>query len=184
MNLSIPPFPMMTTLRLMLRRLSDLDENEIFALRSDPSVNRFIERPKPANLNDAAEFIKKVNQEIEEYRCLYWAISLTNHSKLIGTVCLWNFANHHTVAELGYEMFPAFQGRGLMQEAIRCVLPYGFENISLKRIEAFTHNENLNSIKLLKKNGFTLEPDRRDKDHLSNIIFSLSDVEYRKHLVG
>jgi ribosomal-protein-alanine N-acetyltransferase len=179
MNVNILPFPVLTTLRLTLRKLTDQDKNEIFALRSDPKVNRFIDRPKPADLNAAAEFIKKINKNIQEKLSLYWGISLKDHAELIGTICLWNFAENQTVAELGYELNPAYQGRGLMLEAVLCILYYGFENISLKRIEAFTHKENLKSIELLKKNGFEQEMNRIDEDHLSNIIFSITAAQFK-----
>ena len=83
---------------------------------------------------------------------------MTKSPNLIGVVCLWNFTEDLRTAELGYELMPAFQKQGFMQEAISSVLHYGFEQIFLDNIEAFTHKKNKNSIKLLKKNGFTRSP--------------------------
>ncbi len=141
----------------------------------------FIERPKPADLHEAMEFIQKVNQEINKKRSLYWAISTGRDPKLIGTICLWNFADHDRIAELGYEMFPAFQGQGFMQEAVHSVLRYGFDEISLKRIEAFTNKENLRSLNLLRKTGFRPEPERTDEDNLiESDIFHIGTLNSEK----
>lgn len=174
MQTGFSPFPELRTARLHLRRLSDADELAILFLRSDPVLNKYIYRQRMKQPEEAREFISRVNKDISEGRCLYWAISITGSPNLIGVICLWNFSEDHRTAELGYELMPAFQRQGFMQEAVSSVLHYGFEQISLDRFEAFTHKKNKNSIKLLKKNGFRLIPERRDADNTSNIIFSLS----------
>jgi len=184
MILNFSSFPTLITKRLILRRLSEQDSHEIFELRSHPDVNRFIDRPKPADMHDALEFIKKINGGIDKKLSLYWVISTRNQSEFAGTVCLWNFVEQPASAELGYELLPAFQGKGYMQEAIETVLHFSFENIYLTRIEAFTNKENLRSINLLGKMGFKPEPDRIDKDNSSNIVFSISETEFRNHPAG
>jgi [ribosomal protein S5]-alanine N-acetyltransferase len=184
MILKLSSFPTLVTRRLVLRKLSEQDCHEIFALRSDPEVNRFIHRPKPADMHDALEFIKRINAGIEKKLSLYWVISTRNQPEFAGTICLWNFVEQHAVAELGYELLPAFQGKGFMQEAIETILHFAFEKINLKRIEAFTDKENLRSINLLNKMGFKPERDRIDEDNLSNIIFSISKTEFRNRLAG
>jgi [ribosomal protein S5]-alanine N-acetyltransferase len=184
MILHFSSFPTLVTRRLVLRKLSERDCHEIFALRSDPEVNRFIHRPKPADMRDALEFIKKINGGIENKLSLYWVISTRNPPEFAGTICLWNFVEQPASAELGYELFPAFQRKGYMQEAIDTVLHYSFEKICLTRIEAFTNKENLRSINLLGKMGFKPDPDKKDEDNSSNIVFSISEFEFRKHVKG
>ena len=41
-----------------------------------------------------------------------------------------------------------------MDEALKSVVNFGFSKLNLSTIEAFTHNENESSLKLLKKNEF------------------------------
>jgi ribosomal-protein-alanine N-acetyltransferase len=130
------------------------------------------------------EFIQKINKGIEDKRSLYWVISIGDSQEFAGTICLWNFTDGNTIAELGYELFPAFQGKGFAQEAIEAVLHFAFEKIFLKRVEAFTNKNNLRSINLLVRIGFNLERDRKDEDQLSNIVFSISEAEFKKHLRG
>ena len=178
MKSGFSPFPVLGTDRLVLRRLELTDLHEIFFIRSEPEMNKFIERPKPASLREAEEFILGIQENIAEARSLYWAITLADHPKMIGTICLWNFSNQDTCAELGYELIPAYQGQGYLQEALRAVIQYGFSKILLRRMEAFTHKDNLRSIHLLKKNGFNQEWHLVDPDHPSNIIFSIVNPDF------
>jgi len=172
------PFPGLKTTRLHLRKLSESDEGEILFLRSDPVMNKYIHRQKMNGPEEAREFILRIDRDISDERCLYWAISAEDNLKLIGVICLWNFSEDHRIAELGYELMPAFQKQGIMQEAVLCVLQYGFEQISLEKIEAFTHKKNKNSIRLLKKNGFRLLSGRTDPHNASNVIYLLSKSEF------
>jgi ribosomal-protein-alanine N-acetyltransferase len=172
------PFPELKTTRLRLRKLSESDEGAILFLRSDPVLNKYIRRQKMRLPEEAREFILRIERDITDQRCLYWAISAADNPKLIGVICLWNFSEDHRIAELGYELMPVFQKQGIMREAVSCVLQYGFERISLEKIVAFTHKKNKNSIRLLKKNGFRLMPERRDAGNASNVIYLLSKSEF------
>jgi ribosomal-protein-alanine N-acetyltransferase len=169
----ITPFPTLTTGRLVLRRLSDHDQQEIFELRSDERINKYIDRPRPKNIGEAIEFISKINKAINNAESLYWAVCLKDSPRLIGTICLWNFSEDHTVAEIGYELNNAYQGNGYMNEAISSVIQFAFEKISLQRIDAYTQGGNAKSIRLLEKNNFILDLSRTDADHLLNRIYSL-----------
>ena len=169
------PFPFFNSDRLSLRPLSEMDKEAIFFLRSDKTVNEFIDRKKPENLNDALKFIEDINVRISRGESIFWAISLKGKEELIGTVCLWNFSADNQVAELGYEMNPLFHKQGLMTEAINCVIKYGFERLELKAMEAFTNKNNLRSIRLLEKSGFTFLPNRVDEDYPLNIVFELTN---------
>ncbi|MFT5248959.1 MAG: ribosomal-protein-alanine N-acetyltransferase [bacterium] len=60
-----------------------------------------------------------------------------------------------------------------MNEAIINVLEFGFKEINFKTIEAFTSFKNNSSIKLLEKNNFKLQKDRRDEGFPNNRIYTL-----------
>ena len=53
LTLNFSPFPILKTERLVLRGVNMQDENEIFFLRADESVNKYVDRPKPLSLTDA-----------------------------------------------------------------------------------------------------------------------------------
>ena len=147
-------FSILTTERLILRQLEIQDEQEIFFLRSDERVNKWLVAPIAQSVEEAREFIKKINTGIIKNEWPYWAITLKNNNKLIGTICFWNISVEENKAEIGYVLHPDFQGQGIMHEAIHKVIEYGFEKMKLRSIEAILHPGNLKSIALLKRNGF------------------------------
>ncbi|WP_276504195.1 GNAT family N-acetyltransferase [Terrimonas pollutisoli] len=147
------PFPVLETERLSLRHLRSDDDNEIFFLRSDERVLKYLVAPKANNIEDARAFIRK----IIDNDCVYWGICLKDQPQLIGTICFWNIAKGNKKAEIGYVMHPDFQGKGLMWGAISKVILYGFEQMKLHIIEAILDPENSRSVKLLEKNNFVYD---------------------------
>ncbi len=147
-------FPVLTTERLTLRQLISSDDKEIFALRSDDNVNKYLDRKPSKSIDDAKNFIQTINENIQRKDSLYWAITLNGTDKLIGTICLFDFSNDNLKAENGYELLPDFQGKGIMQEATSKVIDFGIQHIGLNSIEAYTHSENQSSTRLLKKLNF------------------------------
>jgi len=154
LQLQFTPFPVLTTERLLLRQLTIKDENEIFALRTDDEVNRYLDRLKARTIEDARKFISKINTGIHNNEAIYWGISLKDEPKLIGTICCWNISKENNSAETGYELLPAYQGKGIMQEALAKVIEYGFDIMKLHRIEAFADADNSRSANLLLKLHF------------------------------
>jgi [ribosomal protein S5]-alanine N-acetyltransferase len=154
MQLSFSPFPVLHTERLILRQLNMGDATAIAMLRSDPDVNFFLDRASAASAEDAAVFIKKINNAIAAQESLYWVICFKEDEQLAGTICLWNIVPETDTAETGYELLPAFWGKGVMQEALEAVLAYGFEQMKLQTITAFPRYDNAKSIQLLDRNNF------------------------------
>jgi len=171
--LNFTPFPELNTERLFMRQLVDGDKKELFFIRSDPQINNYIDRPRPSNIEDVNKFISMINRGIKKNEWIYWVITLKNDCNLIGTICLWNINKSNSTGEIGYELHPEYQGIGIMNEAIKCILDFGFNIIKLKRIDAYTHKDNLASTKLLQKHNFHLISDRKDDENENSIIFSL-----------
>lgn len=158
------PFPVLNTERLTLRQVGMNDAQEIFALRSDEEVNKYIDRARAQTIDDARAFIKMINEKIGNNESMYWAIMFTDSKQFVGTACLFSFSKEHRSCEIGYELLPEFQGQGLMQEAIQEVIDYGFNTIQLQTIEAVVNKDNQASINLLKKLPFKESTDAVEKN--------------------
>lgn len=152
-------FPQLMTERLVLRSLSEADAHDIMLLRSNEQINKFLNRPACIDLEAAICFITKIERGIENKESLYWVISLKENDQLIGTICLWNFESDKMQAEVGFELFPGFQGRGIMKETLLEVVAFGFKQLKLKTITALTDPGNQPSIKLLQRAGFIADSD-------------------------
>ena len=170
------PFPILTTERLTLRQLVSNDEQEIFTLRSDNEINKYLDRQLSNTIEDAKNFINKGNENINKNDSLYWGITLSDKDILVGTICLFGFSDENYKCEIGYELLTSFQGQGIMKEAVEKVIDYALNTIKVKKIEAFLHRDNQSSIKLLEKFSFrnSNEPDKTNPDlicyHLTNSI--------------
>jgi ribosomal-protein-alanine N-acetyltransferase len=176
LNKTFTPFPILTTERLTLRQLLINDEQEIFTLRSDSEINKYLDRQLSNTIADARNFINKVNENIYKNVSLYWAITLSDRNILVGTICLYSFSDENNNCEIGYELLTNFQGKGIMKEAVEKVIDYAFNTIKVQKIEACLHRDNQRSIKLLEKFMFrdSNEPDKIDPDllcyHLTNSV--------------
>ncbi len=154
LKLNVQPFPVLKTDRLVLRAMHNDDAEAIWLLRSDERVNKYIDRPKAITIEDAENFIKKIESAIANNESFYWGINLKNNNTLIGTICLFHISTENNTAEIGYELLPAFQGKGLMNEAITAVIELAFETIKVKTITAFLKPENERSVNILTRNNF------------------------------
>ncbi|MDG1039647.1 MAG: GNAT family N-acetyltransferase [Polaribacter sp.] len=166
-------FPELQTERLFLRQLNTDDVNPIFELRSSKEVNKLITREIPKDLEEATEFINICYQEFEKQNSVFWVMQLKETNELIGTIVYHNISLDKDYAEIGYELNAKFYKKGFMNEAIQKVISFGIKTMSLKVIEAFTHQNNIASIALLEKHNFVYQPDRRDKGFENNRIFKL-----------
>lgn len=185
--LNFNPFPVLETERLILRQVSEKDIDEIFFLRSDPKILQFLGRDPAINADEALRFIKMINELEKNNEGITWGIVLKPHNKLIGTICYWNIMKGHYRAEVGYGLHTAFQGKGIMQEALQEVLRYGFETINLHSAEARTDPKNISSIKLLERNHFIREglfkEDFFYKDNfLDTAVYSLLKKNYATNI--
>ena len=171
-NRIFTPFPILKTDRLILRQLVNSDANEIFALRSDDTVNRYLDRKPSQSIEGAKSFIQAISENVKKNDSIYWVISLSD--KLIGTICLFDFADDNIKAEIGYELLPGYQGKGFMQEAVSAVLEFGFQHMGLNSIEAYTHSKNQNSTTLLEKFSFKKQSPSGNNSDKNFIVFKLS----------
>jgi ribosomal-protein-alanine N-acetyltransferase len=172
MVLDFKNFPQLITERLILRSIESTDAGLIHKLRSDEVVNQFVGRDNSSTLEKAKEFILKIQNLVSKNEGLYWIIRLKENNDLIGTVCLWNFDPENEIVEIGYEMLPEFQGRGIMSESIKAVTAYTFEEIKAKIITAFPSGDNVNSVAILKKLNFEFEDKKYNNTHenVNNIV--------------
>lgn len=177
-NLIFTPFPNLETKRLQLRRVVNKDVEQIFALRSDKEVMKYIPRPLVKTKDDALAHITMIDEKIDTNEGINWAITLKNNDKLIGIIGLYRIQPEHFRAEIGYMLLPEYHGKGIVSEAINEVVNYGFDAIKLHSIEAIIDPKNFASEKVLQKNGFVKEAHLKENEYyegrfLDTVIYSI-----------
>ena len=178
LHFNFDPFPIIITDRLKLRAINLADVKEIFALRSDAQVLKYLDRPAIKSLEEAIEFAKKNIEQVQTNEGISWAITLKEIPELIGIIGFWKIDKEHHRSQIGYMLFTAHQQKGYMQEAITAVLQYGFKTMQLHSVEANVNPDNEASKKLLLKNNFVQEAYFKENYYfngkfLDSAIFSL-----------
>jgi len=178
LELNFDPFPVLATEHLFLRKITEEDAQQIFFLRSDRDVLRYLDRDPITSIDDALQWIRMIDAGVRSNEYIAWAMSLKNEKELIGTISFWNIRKEHYRSEIGYALHPLHQGKGLMQEAMTVVLDHGFKTMNLHSVEANVNPQNAPSIKLLERNNFAREAYHRENyffrgKFLDSAIYSL-----------
>lgn len=177
-------FPVLSTERLVLRSPEAGDDLAIFRHRNDAVVNTYLEDFRHATLADSQAFISRVLGEFAAGKSVLWVLSQKQEPGFIGVVCLWNIVPEQYTAEIGYTLDPAFHKMGYMQEAITAALTYGFDNLQLNTVDAYTHKDNKGSVRLLQRNGFLQQPDPKKEVSSNRVYFLLTKEKYAIGLEG
>jgi len=160
-----------STDKLLLKSVELSDLQNMYNLRTNPQVAKYIQRDINKNLQDIRQFIELVRKNN-----FYFTINTIDPCEFIGTITLWNIDRSTNYAEIGYELLPQFQGKGLMSEAVKAILDYAFYEAGFKYIEAYTHRENIASKKLLERAGFKLVVGKIDEDNSDLIIYGINKI--------
>jgi len=172
------PFPNLETERLHLRRVNYKDVNEIFALRSNIETMQYIPRPLVQTKEEALAHIAMIDEKIGTQEGINWAITLKDNPKLIGIIGYYRIKPEHFRAEIGYMLLPDYQGTGIITEAVKVILNYGFKIMKLHSVEAVIDPENFASERVLQKNGFVKEAHLKEYEYydgkfLDTVIYSI-----------
>jgi ribosomal-protein-alanine N-acetyltransferase len=162
LQLNFDPFPLLVTPGLELRQVNDADAEDLFRLRTDERVMQFIDRPRPKSIDEVVGMIHRFGEDLIANTGINWAITIKGGTALIGTIGLWKIWPENFRAEIGYLLDPAFQGKGIMNEALGKVIDFGINVLHLHSIIADVNPANESSIKLLERNRFVREGYFRD----------------------
>ncbi len=141
------------TERLQVQNLSLSDSAFIFELVNTSGWIKFIGDRNITNTEDANTYIAKIlaNDQIN-----YWVVKLKSGDASIGIITLIkrNYLDHH---DIGFAFLPAYSKMGFAFEAAKCVLDQLKLNETHKTLLATTIKDNVNSIRLLEKLGFSFQ---------------------------
>ncbi|MBM7553048.1 GNAT family N-acetyltransferase [Thalassobacillus pellis] len=145
--------PKIETERLILRKITLDDAKDMYLYASDEEVTKNVTWNTHFTLSDTFRFI---NTFLSKYDAP-WGIELKENGRFIGTVHFVWWQPKHNSAELGYVLSKEYWGQGLITEAARAIISFGFENLDLVRIQARCFLENKGSERVMKKLGMDFE---------------------------
>lgn len=150
-------FPTTETGQLILRKIEAEDAKDLFEFLSDASVNQFMTHNSFENIVQVQRLINGMQQSFEAKQKIIWGIAPKDAKKIIGYCGYHAFDESNETGEVSFCLAKEYWGQGIMTDALRAIIPFGFEKIDLNRIEAKSMPENTGSFKVLEKAGFQKE---------------------------
>ena len=151
------PNLILETGRLRLRRLAYADAEDCFPFLSDPE-GMYLDCCKAFTAMDDAYYERIA---LFAKRKSQYAVTLKDNGKVIGTINVFEDDSRAVEAlEIGYAISPSYQRKGYAYEALSALIDLLQNKLQLDLITAGTLKENLASIRLLQKLGFTREGTR------------------------
>lgn len=166
---------------IQLRPWSLNDISDIVQLANNINIakNMTDAFPNPYTYMDAEAFVRRVSTEIPQK---VFAIAYNN--KVVGSIGIFPKEDiHRKNAEIGYWLGEPYHGKGIMTEAVRLIVKYGFETFDIERIYAAPFRNNKASQRVLQKSGFILEAVLRMSiikynELQDETIYSIRKVDY------
>ena len=181
-------FPEIRTKRLILRQPSMKDAEWYFEHFSRPEVVWGGGGPAPKDMRTAREELRKYLVDLYRKRQGFrWIITIKGEGRPIGSLGFYKWAPSASYqAEMGYDLAREHWGKGIMTEAMKAVIDFGFEKMELNRIEVFIMPRNKRSIKLIKNLGFKREGLLRQRyfdefgNYADDVLFSMLRADWKE----
>jgi [ribosomal protein S5]-alanine N-acetyltransferase len=143
--------------RLVLRRFVAGDLAAFQSYRCDPEVGRY---QGWSTMDDAGAAAFIAGMAVARIgvpgEWLQIAVAEKSTGVLFGDIGIGLDRNRTGVAEIGFSMAPAAQGRGLGSEAVMAALALLFDSATIDVVEGITDARNIASIRLLERVGMRL----------------------------
>lgn len=145
------------TKKFTLRPFKQTDAKNIAKYINDKAIfNNTLHIPYPYKLKDAREWLAKTIPQYQKRKPRNFHLAIEIRGEVVGSVGLMEIQGGHK-AELGYWLARKHWKKGILSEAVKEMLDYGYKMFQLKRIYAYVFMHNKGSQKVLKNNGLVKE---------------------------
>lgn len=152
-------FPVIDLGDIILRQISiDNDYVNFFNYITHPEVTKYLSNDDiPSDLENAKVELSYWSRLFDFHSGFYWAIALKDSNKILGTCGFNHWNRSQWRAEISYDLDYNYWGNGIMTKAIEAITNFGLQTMKVQRIQATVATDNLPSIRVLEKAGFTRE---------------------------
>lgn len=170
------------TRRLILRPIAESDLEDLYAFHRQPNVGPAAGWKPHENRQETLEILRTLFIGQPGMFGIVWR----ENGQMIGEIGLTADPKREYPAAqmLGYAIREEFWGQGIVTEAARAVVAYGFRQLGLLLISAYCYPENHASRRILEKCGFHYEgtlalcEQRYDGVVLDNECYSIGAAEW------
>ena len=151
------------TERLVLRRMTMRDAQDMYAYSRDPQVARHVLWDAHRSIGETRSYIRSTLRRYRAGEAASLVIELKAERKVIGTIGFMWVQRENAAAEVGYSLAQAYWNQGIMSEALAAVVKYAFTQLHLNRIEAQHEVDNPASGRVMRKVGMVKEGTLRQR---------------------
>ena len=146
------------TERLVLRRYRESDAQDVFDnWASDPEVTKHLTWKPHDNVEATCDIVNKWVESYDNPEFYLWVIARKGTDMPIGAIDMRHCEGHKTCCLIGYCLSSKYWSRGIMTEATRAVIHFGFDTVGFERIQSYHHVENPASGRVMQKSGMLHE---------------------------
>ena len=157
------------TERLLLRPLELSDSEAMFSMDKNPLVHKYLWQKPSQTIDENIDIIKMVQKQYLSNNIGRFATVLKETNEFIGWTGI-KYINDHVengntnFYDYGYRLAEQFWNKGFATEASIAWLDYGFKEMNIEKMNAYTHRDNGASNHILQKVGLVFIEDYLDKD--------------------
>jgi len=167
----------LNTGRMRLRPISTGDVDALHTLWTDPDVRRYLWDDRIIPRETVEQIVAQSLTTFDTDGFGYFALELQDRADELIGFCGHRRADIEGQIELLYGIHPTYWGEGLVAEAAREVLRFGFESCAFDRVIAATDTPNQQSVRVLQKLGMTFQC-RREFHGLDTVFYSMTRSEF------
>ena len=169
--------------RLLQRLVEERDLRDLLDVLNDDEVTRFLPYRTWNAIDDAHAWYERISRLQDDGNARQFVIVEKATGKVIGASVIFNVDEASERAEVGYVLGKTHWGSGLMREALVALLDYAFDELKMRRVEAFADASNSASDRLLRRLGFTCEGTMRQRSVIKgevrdSSVYGLLRVEW------
>lgn len=175
------------TPRLILRKLTMADAQDLYAYSCDPEVARFVLWSAHRSISDTRFFLRCLIRQYRAGEYASYGIELKKTGRIIGTIGFSVVSREHRCVEIGYSLSRRHWNCGYMSEALSAMIKRGFEEEHFHRIEATHDVRNGASGRVMEKCGMQKEGTLHGKlfnkgEYIDVCIYGITLEQYREQM--
>ena len=171
------------THRLILREFRESDFGAFRELETHPETYRY-ETARPSE-QKTREYLENAQLDTLQLLRTRYRLAVTGLGQdiILGRVTLG--LNNDTIREweIGWAIHPTEWGKGIATESAGCLLDFAFMELKAHRVVAFSHAENIASLRVMRKLGMQQEGLLRETrlwqgQWSDEVVYSILDREW------
>ena len=171
------------TPRLILRPFEESDAKALFDMDKNPNVHKYLWQKPTLDIDESIQIIEMLHKQYKENGIGRFATILKETGEFIGWTGI-KFVNDHiengntNFYDYGYRLNEKFWNKGYATEATKAWFDYGFNEMEIETLQAYTHAENGTSNHILEKNGMKFMEEYTAEDGINWKWWQLENLTY------